>query len=182
MIETSRLHLREIKEEDFDEIHVIKSDPEVVKYLTWGPSTKEQTRISIEKQISFQYEENRKIFVLAVVLKDTNKVIGNALFMVEDDDFEVAEIGYFVHSNYWNKGFGKEIVEGLLDLAFNSFQLHRIYARCDVENTGSVNILNKRGFRLEGHFLKNLKVKGSWRDNYLFALLSEEYKGLKQKN
>lgn len=174
-IESNRLLLREIKKEDFNEIYSIKSDPEVVKYLTWGPFNKEQTQNSIRKQISFQYEENRKVFVLAVVLKDSQEVIGNALLMIEDDDFETAEIGYFLHSNFWKRGLGKEIVESLIHTAFQVLNLHRIYAQCDVENVGSVNILKKMGFRLEGHFHKNLKVKGKWRDNLLFALLREEY-------
>lgn len=49
-------------------------------------------------------------------------------------------------------------------------------ATCDVENIGSIKVLQSLGFRLEGHFKQNLYVKGQWRDNYLFALLSSEYK------
>jgi RimJ/RimL family protein N-acetyltransferase len=174
-LETNRLLLREIKKEDFNEIYMIKSDPEVVKYLTWGPFNQQQTLNSIKKQIAFQSDKNRKIFVLAVTLKDTQEVIGNALLMVEDDAFETAEIGYFLHSNNWSKGLGKEVVGALLHLAFQVLRINRIYAQCDVENSGSVNILKKLGFRLEGHFHKNNKVKGAWRDNFLFALLREEY-------
>jgi [ribosomal protein S5]-alanine N-acetyltransferase len=110
-----------------------------------------------------------------VVLKATEKVIGNALLMIEDHDPQTAEIGYFLNSNYWNKGFGKEVVESLIRCSFNHFKLHRIYAQCDVENKGSISILKKLGFRLEGHFVKNLNVKGIWRDNFLFALLKEEF-------
>ncbi|RXJ02364.1 N-acetyltransferase [Anaerobacillus alkaliphilus] len=146
-----------------------------MKYLTWGPSDKKQTEKSLKKQIAMQQDGDRKIFVLAVVLKETSVVIGNALFMVQDDDFETAEIGYFLHSSYWKMGLGKEVVDGLVELGFRRFGMHRIFAICDTENTGSVKILQKSGFRLEGHFLKNLKVKGEWRNNYLFALLSEEY-------
>ncbi|WP_169891207.1 GNAT family N-acetyltransferase [Litchfieldia alkalitelluris] len=174
-IESNRLLLREIKEKDFDEIYRIKSDPEVVKYLTWGPFTEEQTLNSIKKQIAFQDAKNRKVFVLAVILKDTQEVIGNALLMIENDDVETAEIGYFLHSKFWNRGLGKEVVECLIHAGFKVLNLYRIYAQCDVENVGSSHILKKMGFRLEGHFHKNLKVKGNWRDNFLFALLREEY-------
>jgi [ribosomal protein S5]-alanine N-acetyltransferase len=176
-VETKRLILRELSEDDFEDIHEFKSDPQVVKYLTWGPSSREQTLHSLRKQIAFQNEENRQIFVLAVVLKHTKKVIGNALLMIRDQDFKTVEIGYFINSNYWKQGYGIEIVNGLLYLGFNTMDIHRIYAVCDVENAGSVNLLNKIGFRQEGHFIKNLKVKGRWRDNYLFAMLKEEFKG-----
>lgn len=173
-IETKRLLLRELIEEDFKDIYLFKSDPQVVKYLNWGPNNQEQTQKSLRKQIAFQTEEKRRIYVLAVVLKDTKEVIGNALFMIEDDDFETAEIGYFLNSKFWKNGFGKEVVEGLLYLGFYQIKMHRIYAVCDVKNIGSIKILKKTGFRLEGHFIKNLKVKGEWRDNYLFAILKEE--------
>jgi [ribosomal protein S5]-alanine N-acetyltransferase len=174
-IETQRLILRELSEDDFDDIHEFKSDPQVVKYLTWGPNSREQTLQSLRKQTAFQNEENRQMYVLAVEMKSTKKVIGNALFMVRD--CKTAEIGYFINSNYWKQGYGIEIVNGLLYLGFNTLDVHRIYAVCDVENAGSVKLLSKIGFRKEGHFLKNLKVKGQWRDNYLFAMLNEEFRG-----
>jgi [ribosomal protein S5]-alanine N-acetyltransferase len=174
-IDTNRLVLRELVEGDFEDICIFKSDNKVVKYLTWGPSSREQTLKSLRKQIAFQNEENRKIYVLAVVLKNINKVIGNALFMVKDDNFDIAEIGYFINSDFWKNGYGEEIVNGLLDLGFKQFKMHRIYAVCDVENISSVNLLKKIGFRLEGHFFKDLKVRGEWRDNFLFALLKEEF-------
>lgn len=173
-IETERLLIRELTEDDFEDIYKFKSDPKVVKYLTWGPSSREETLNSLRKQIGFQGQSNRKMYVLAVVLKNTTVVIGNALFMIRDEDFEIAEIGFFLNSDTWKNGYGKEIVEGLLELGFNQFKLHRIYAICDSENTGSVHLLKKVGFRLEGHFIKDLKVKGKWRDNLLFALLKEE--------
>ncbi|CAM3817851.1 GNAT family N-acetyltransferase [Mesobacillus thioparans] len=176
-VETNRLILRELREEDFDDIYEFKSDEKVVKYLTWGPNNREQTLHSLRKQIAFQHEENRQIFVLGVEVKETKKVIGNALFMVKDQDFKTVEIGYFINSNYWKQGYGIEIVNGLLNLGFNNMDIHRIYAICDVENAGSVNLLKRIGFRQEGHFIKNLKVKGQWRDHFLFAILEEEFKG-----
>jgi ribosomal-protein-alanine N-acetyltransferase len=151
------------------------SYPEVVKYLTWGPNSEDETKKSLQKQIAFQTDKNRKTFVLAVVRNDTSQLIGNALLMIKDEDNKVAEIGYFLHPSHWNKGYGKEVVKGLLKLGFLELNMHRIYATCDVENIGSIKVLESLGFRLEGHFKQNLYVKGQWRDNYLFALLSSEY-------
>lgn len=175
-METNRLILRELIDEDYEDICEFKSDQKVVKYLTWGPNSRGQTLHSLKKQITFQNEENRQIYVLAVVIKNTKKVIGNALFMVRDQDFKTAEIGYFINSNYWKQGYGIEIVNGLLYLGFNKMDTHRIYAVCDAENAGSVNLLRRIGFRQEGHFIKNLRVKGQWRDHFLFAMLKEEFK------
>ena len=174
-VETERLILRELGEDDLEDIYEFKSDPQVVKYLTWGPSSRAQTLNSLRKQIALQNEENRQNYILAVEMKSTKKVIGNALFMVRDQDTKTVEIGYFINSNYWKQGYGIEIVNGLLYLGFNTMDIHRIYAVCDVENAGSVKLLRKIGFRQEGHFIKNIQVKGQWRDHYLFAMLREEF-------
>ena len=46
MIETARLVLREFRDSDLADIEEYAGDPEVVRYLPWGPNTLEQTRNS----------------------------------------------------------------------------------------------------------------------------------------
>ncbi|MBM7662249.1 RimJ/RimL family protein N-acetyltransferase [Bacillus mesophilus] len=177
-IETKNLVLRELKDDDFEDIYKMKSDNKVVRFLTWGPSSREQTLKSLKGQIDFQKEANREMYILAVVLKEVNIVIGNALFMIRSEYTETAEIGYFLNSNYWGKGYGKEIIDALKELGFHRLNMHRIFAVCDKENEASIALLKKSGFRLEGHLIKNIKIRGEWRDNYIFALLREEHTDL----
>jgi [ribosomal protein S5]-alanine N-acetyltransferase len=59
-IETSRLLIREIIEQDFEDVYLIKSNPEVVKFLTWGPSNKEQTLIVLGNKLSFKMKKTEK--------------------------------------------------------------------------------------------------------------------------
>ena len=42
-LRTPRLILRDFRDEDFDDIHAYGSDPEVCRYMPWGPNTLEDT-------------------------------------------------------------------------------------------------------------------------------------------
>ena len=68
-IETERLLLREVVEEDFEAIHAYASDPEVVEYVAWGPNTEQVTRDFIENCGAKSVATPRLEFVFAVVPK-----------------------------------------------------------------------------------------------------------------
>ncbi|MDQ7094454.1 GNAT family protein [Desulfosporosinus sp. PR] len=172
-LETDRLFIRELDYKDFDDIHRIKSNEEVVRYITWGPNDEIQTRKALDKQIGFQEDLDRTKYVLGIVLKSIDQLIGNGLMSIKDN--ETGEIGYFFHPEYWGKGFGTETGRALIKFGFAKLNLHRIIAMCDVENAASIKILKKLGMRQEGHFIKDQKIRGVWRDNLLFALIREEY-------
>ena len=76
---------------------------------------------------------------------------------------------------YQGQGFATEAVSCLLNYAFLTFDLHRIIAITDCENEASVALLERLGMRREGHFLKNVWFKGKWGDEYLYAILKEEW-------
>lgn len=171
-IETQRLVIRELSSEDLEYVHRIKANEEVVRFLTWGPNDLAETRNSLDKQIRMQEDDNRKIFVLGIVLEESNQLIGNCLLIL--NDFRTAEIGYFIHPDYWQVGYGTETAKALIGFGFNTLRLHRLIATCDPENVASIKVLKKSGMRLEGHFIKAQYVKGAWRDNMLFAMLDEE--------
>ncbi|AHF06156.1 GCN5 family acetyltransferase [Desulfitobacterium metallireducens DSM 15288] len=172
-METQRLVLRELSSEDLESVHRVKANKEVVKFLTWGPNNLAATRNSLDKQIGMQEDNDRKIFVLGIVLKESNQLIGNCL--LTQNDFRTAEFGYFIHPDYWQVGYGTETAKALIGFGFNTLKLHRLIATCDPENVASIKVLKKSGMRLEGHFIKAQYVKGLWRDNMLFAMLVEEY-------
>jgi len=50
-----------------------------------------------------------------------------------------------------------------------------IIAITDCENTASVALLERLEIRREGHFLQNVWFKGKWGDEYLYAILKEEW-------
>lgn len=59
---------------------------------------------------------------------------------------------------------------------FGELNKHRVIAITDTENTAAYRLLEKLGFRREGHFIKNVFFKGAWGDGYQYALLRDEWR------
>lgn len=174
-IDMERLILRELKEIDIQEVHEYASDPDVSKYVPFGPNTLKQTKEFLSMCIEYQYEKDRVDFELAVIEKREDKLIGVCGFHISDRENREGWIGYCLNKMYWGKGYGTDIAKTLLNIGFNQFKLHRIYATCDPDNLGSEKILQKIGMKKEGYLRKHIWSKGSWRDSLLYAILEDEY-------
>lgn len=175
-IETKRLILRELEETDIQKVHEYASDPDVSKYVPWGPNTLKQTEEFVRMCIKYQYQKDRLDFELAVIEKRDTKLIGACGLHISDKKNREGWIGYVINKLYWGKGYGTEIAETLLDIGFNQFKLHRIYGTCHPSNIDSEKVLQKIGMQKEGHLRKHMWLKGSWRDSLLYAVLEDEYK------
>ena len=172
-IKTDRLILREFKYEDFSEVHKYASDPDVIKYMEWGPNNKKETEEFLNRAIEAQNKDSRLKYELAVTIDE--KLIGGCNITIKNINNEQAFIGYCLNKNYWGQGYGTETAEALLDFGFNDLKMHRIFATCDVNNVGSRKVLEKIGMKKEGHMREHKKIGDKWRDSYLYSILEEEY-------
>ncbi len=175
---TDRLWLREFKEQDWESVHRYACDPEVVKYMPWGPNTEEDTHIFIRRAIAYQQENPRKHFELAMALKEEDMLIGGCGIRVLNPDLGEGNIGYCLNRDFWGRGYATEAANALLRFGFETLNLHRIYATCDPENRASAHVLEKIGMNLEGRLRENLQIRGRWRDSLVYAILDHEWKKL----
>ena len=76
--------------------------------------------------------------------------------------------------NIQGKGVATEAVSSFLCYVFGELNKHRVVATTDVNNVASNRLLDKLGFRREGHFIQNVFFKGAWGDEYQYALLRSE--------
>jgi RimJ/RimL family protein N-acetyltransferase len=83
-------------------------------------------------------------------------------------------IGYGVVSSRKGQGLATEIGRGLLRLAFDTLELHRVDAQCRTENHASRRVMAKLGMREEGVFRDNLFVRGEWWSTVQSAILSTD--------
>lgn len=68
-LETERLLIREIVENDWRHIHTYTSLPEITEHTAWGPNTEEDTRAYVQDVIRMRQTEPREGYELAIVLK-----------------------------------------------------------------------------------------------------------------
>ena len=88
-----------------------------------------------------------------------------------------AVIGYWVVPEAAGKGVTPTAVALVTDYLFNSVGLHRVEIDIRPENTASLRIVEKLGFRYEGLKERYIHINGAWRDHYVFALTHEDVLG-----
>jgi len=175
-ISTLRLLLKEVSSDDISFIHTLNSLPEVDQYNTLGiPENIEVTNTLVSEIIVAQTVIPRVRYVFVIVDQISNDCMGVCGLVMGKPNYRNAEIWYKLHPNYWGKGFASEAVQALLDVGFNTFQLHRIEAGCATENIASIRVLEKSGFILEAHTRKLLPIRGEWVDNFGYSILEEEF-------
>lgn len=180
-LETERLILREFQKSDWKAVHEYASDPEVVRFLEWGPNTPDETVAFLDGTLACQKERPRRIFEFAIVLKSSSKLIGACGIRINDHDTMQAELGYCYNRQYWGQGYAQEACKAVLNFGFTQLGLHRVVATCDSDNLASAGVLKKSGMRKEGYFLQERKVRGKWRDTLQFAVLASEFLNHEQK-
>ncbi len=89
-----------------------------------------------------------------------------------------AEIGIYIgETEYWGKGIGTEVVNLMLDYAFNTLNIHKIVVGVNANNTQSLKMFKKIGFVEEGH-LKDMEfINGEWTDFKWLSIFKKDRKG-----
>ncbi|NLC68887.1 MAG: GNAT family N-acetyltransferase [Clostridiaceae bacterium] len=175
IIETERLILREFKKDDWKKVHLYSTDEEVVRFMTWGPNTEEDTLAFIDRTLREKYKNPRKEYHFAVIEKNSGRLIGSVMIALGGDMDLHGMLGYCYSREVWGQGIGTEVAGALIKFGFESLGLHRIWANCDTINNGSQRVLEKNRMRREGCFKKKSFIKGEWRDEFQYAILKEEW-------
>src|ERR1044072_9917431 len=146
IIETSRTILRMLSLQDLDAVAPILASPQVMKYFgkTCQPLSREESAEVIERILRLWKQKG--FGRLAVVLKEENKLIGIA--GLRDYEGE-AELFYFFDEPYWNKGIATEVGKALVRYNFETHNFPRIIALTRPENTATLRVLEKIGFKFE---------------------------------
>ena len=174
-IRTERLLLRDFHPSDFEDVHAYGCDPEVARYMEWGPNTPEETRAFLDRAHASQAAWPRFDFGLAIEHTASAAVIGSVGLHLRDGPNRTAEIGYCLRRDLWRQGIVHEASRALLEVAFNRLGLHRVIATCDARKTGSYGVMEKLGMRREGLLRQDRQIKGAWRDTLLYSVLAEEW-------
>ncbi|MGG3279262.1 GNAT family N-acetyltransferase [Paenibacillus solani] len=171
-LESTRLIIREFEEGDFASVHAYAADPIVTEFTMWGPNTEEETVNYLEEIRRMKEQDPRNSYELALVLKDSGRLIGGVgLHRLKTN----AELGYCLNSAYWGQGYASEAALVMCRFGFKELGVNRIYATCRPGNVGSANVMRKIGMKQEGHLRQHLWFKGAFHDSYLFSVLREDF-------
>lgn len=146
-IETIRLVLRRFTTEDAsDMFHNWSGDPQVCKYLSWGPHKDVDTTLKRIKNWVNNYEYNN-FYVWAIELKGKNMPIGSISVEITNDNAKSCEVGYCVGTPYWNRGIMTEALRAVMHFLFYEIGYTTIQAKHDIMNVGSGKVMQKAGMQ-----------------------------------
>lgn len=179
-LQTERLSLRPLLDNDLEAVHELLSLPETDQYNTLGiPETTIVTKLILRGLIDDNLEELRVNYFFAVELKSNDpaaasQFIGLIALKLARAKYKRGETWYKLHKNFWGKGYATEAVKAILDFGFDELKLHRIEAGCAVDNMGSIKVLEKSGMTREGRKRLALPLKTGWSDCFEFAILDTD--------
>ena len=105
-------------------------------------------------------------------------MIGDCGIRVNDPDLGEANIGYEFHPDQWGNGYATEAATAIVRFGFAELGLHRIWAECVADNTGSAHVLEKLGMRREANFHEHQRYRGRWWDTLIYAILDHEWRAV----
>jgi RimJ/RimL family protein N-acetyltransferase len=175
-IETERLFLRPIEEADASSIHAYHSLEAVAKYQFWEPRTLDEVMVETQKWVTSDQIDGEGELALAVELKTSGELIGDLFFKITDTAARQGTIGFSFNPTVQGKGYATEAAHALLELGFDAFGLHRIFARCDARNAASWRVMERLGMRREAHFREHAVFKGGWDEEFYYAVLEREWR------
>lgn len=172
-LDTQRLRLRKITDEDYLTILTQCSDDELMHLL----GITSDTDIALERQKAKKgfATHNKSYLMFHVLEKDTMNNIGWCGFHTWYLDHRRAEIGYALRDEYKAKGIMTEVMSAVLRYGFEEMNLHRIEAFIGPQNMPSIKLAEKFGFTKEGQMREHFCRDGVFEDSVVYALLSEEW-------
>ena len=174
MIETNRLILREMTEEDYDALYAVLADSDIMQHY---PYTFDETRV--RGWIS-RNQERYKIFgfgLWAVVLKEIGEMIGDCGLTMQLIGGQIKpEIGYHIRGDQQRKGYATEAARACRDWTFRNTPFNVIYSYMKYTNVPSSATAMANGMRLVEEFEddENSVTK-------VYAITREEWEALREK-
>ncbi|WP_417766773.1 GNAT family N-acetyltransferase [Stappia sp.] len=172
---TARLVLRPFRTEDFDAYRDYHQREDVYRFLYSRPPEADALRANFEAAMQPGLARDGDTLRLAVERLEDGAVIGEVLLKLADGAAKQAEVGYIFNPRHGGSGYATEAVEAMIGIGFRVFGFHRIFARIDTLNHGSVRIVERLGLRREAHFIENDRFDGTWGDEYVYATLAREW-------
>jgi RimJ/RimL family protein N-acetyltransferase len=175
MIYGKRIRFRAIEREDLPVFVRWINDPEVREGLTmYLPISMEQEKKWFESILEMHPDEHP----LAIEVRDGEgwKHIGNIGLIEINRRTRSAEVGIMIgEKSEWNKGYGTEAMELMLQHGFNTINLNRVSLRVHETNPRAIRAYEKAGFVHEGCYRQGEYINGQFVDLFFMSALRSEW-------
>ena len=155
MIETDRLILRRMREDDAEALFEIFSDPIAMQYFG---VIFDRPRMDKWVRDNLEHEQQHGFSLLSVILRDNGEVIGDCgLETDEIDGTLIVGIGFDFKRSYWGKGYATEAALAVLEYGFANFEFESISGWIDPQNAPSQRVADRIGMSVERYVVRGGK-------------------------
>jgi [ribosomal protein S5]-alanine N-acetyltransferase len=159
--------LRPWRETDLDSLVQQANNYEIARFMTDGfphPYTEENGR----QFIAFARKDD-PVHIFAIDV-DGKAAGGIGVHLQTDVMRKNAELGYWLGQDYWGRGIITRAIPQMVDFAFRTYNITRLYARPFGNNLASQRVLEKCGFTLEATIKQNIFKNGEYLDELIYAV------------
>ena len=175
MIKGKLVGLRAVEIDDLVDLKNWRNNPEFRKNF------REFRELSDRDQIKWiEYlEKTPKInFMFSVIDLSSNKLIGACGLLYTDWIAKFSDFSFYIGDNneYCQGERSKEAVSLLLDYAFNSLNLNKVWMELYEFDEMKINFFTKiLGFKIDGKLRENCYNEGKYFDSFIISILKKEY-------
>lgn len=176
-LRTARLVVRRFRPADVPTFVAYRSDPEVARYQSWDVPFGEEEATQFVSGLSRDDPDTPgSWFQFAVAEATGGAHVGDVAAYVDPGDPRLARVGITLAADAQGRGVGTEALTALLGYLFDDRGKHRVSAECDARNVASAKLLERVGMRREAHHVRSSWWKGEWTDEYVYAVLADEWR------
>ena len=146
ILETERLSLREMKQEDFPDLCKHLQDVEVM-YAWEHAFCDDEVSAWLDKQLKSYQEQGFGSW--AVILKENDELIGQCGLLVQQyKNEEILEIVYIFQKDYWHQGYATEAASACRQYAFTKLGVDEVYSIVRDTNIAAQNVAKRNGMTI----------------------------------
>lgn len=159
VLEANSVKIRRVMEEDVESIHNALNTPDVALRMSATPYPLKledvenwyvSSRINWLKELTYSF---------SIVNEESNEFIG--LVELRRNEFlpEHAEIGYWLKTGFWGRGYATNAVSQAIHFGFTRTPVVKLEGHCLHDNHSSIRVLEKNQFIHAGLFKKFMPAR-----------------------
>jgi RimJ/RimL family protein N-acetyltransferase len=180
LIQTQRLYLRPYQEGDGRKLYAaqLRNQEHLSRYESGNfllHIKDDDHAEKIIKDFSNAWLE-RNYFFYGIFEIGTDDWAGQVFIAPTNWDLPMFTIGFIADVDHQRMGYITEAVRAVTRMLFDILGAHRIQADCMETNKRSWHLLERCGFKREGHLRENkIDTDGSYQGDYIYGLLKSDF-------
>lgn len=172
VLKNNKIYLRALEKEDLNFLFAIENNE---SFWEVSSTLKPYSKDVLNNYLSNAHQDIFEAKQLRLVIVDVlnNKNVGLVDLFDYNPHHRRAGIGILILKEYQNQGFANEVLRIFIKYAFNTLNIHQIFANIPIDNVTSINLFNKMKFTLIGTKKDWIISNGKFKDVNLYQLIKK---------